>query len=168
MQEKAHGYEKITNSKIGLENNSCPKMSFDTCDYFNESQRLSLEKPLWKNEGDNPIYHYVPDTTLRHTKSTQFLVDSRLKKDDEFDEASKQKADLFQTTFKKEDCFETKRRLAKNDPIRDVYVTSHEHIFRNLMIPLNQTDFKVSRILYQFIVKIQMCSCIQSLRNIRA
>lgn len=156
--EKSHAYEKVTNSKIGSESSN-PKIGFDTRDYYNEAHRLSKEKPLWKDESENTIYHFLPDATTRYSRASQNIIGKSDSKKEEVANEPEEKTDIFQTTFKKEGCSETKARLAREDPIKDAYMNAHHHVFKSYSIPLNQDDFRVNCFnLIIKLVKIQMSS----------
>lgn len=49
----------------------------------------------------------------------------------------------FQRTFKKEDCFSTKSRLAKKDPVEDQFIDYTDHDFRGYSLGYGQKDFRV-------------------------
>ena len=140
VMEKKHGYEKITNEKLVSEN-SAARVSFEAKDFYNEVHDLSLTTPLWKNESENPIYHYVPEIKQRYMSSTQTAknLEPEIKKRN-----TETKASIFQTTFMKEDCPATKARLAKDDPIEDAYRVTHHHMFRELYAPMEKQDFRVN------------------------
>ena len=50
---------------------------------------------------------------------------------------------LFQTTFKKEDCFTIKARLAKIDPVTDPFIDDKNKGLRNLAAPYDKKNFCV-------------------------
>ncbi len=159
LPEKRYGYERITNEKILSGDSSASRVNFEAKEYYNEIQKLSLTTPIWKNEGDNPIFHYVAKGTSRYAES----VPSSVRHEDfgkrklELDAGA---AEFFQTTFKKEDCARTKARLAREDPVSDAYSVPHDHMFRELYMPIERPDFKVRLSFATYLAEIQVSAAI--------
>ena len=138
--ERRHGYEKITNEKIMMETTR-PKIGFEAKEFYEEVGKLSDTNPLWRNEAENPIYHFVSSGKLVHSTSTMLTPESAAATK-KFEPANTNPATMFQTTFKKEYCPGTKARLAKEDPIADPYVPEQNLIAREYYPPLDCEDFK--------------------------
>jgi len=138
--EKKHGFEKVTNEKIVVESTN-PKINFEAKEYYDTVHELSQSSPMFKNETENPIYKYVSSGGLKHSQSAQVTIKNP--KLAPLVSSALSPTRIFQTTFKKEDCFGTKARLAKDDPIEDAFTSVHNHAFRDLYAPLDKQDFKV-------------------------
>ena len=130
------------NSKFDKEG-SRSKVNFMTRDYYDKSNEISKKTPIWENESENPINYYVSNVENDRAIYSKNISDLRPKTVSLNAKKTTNPAKLFQLTFKKEDCFSTKARLAKKDPITDPYKNSHDHIFRDFSSPLDKHDFCV-------------------------
>ena len=148
----AHAYEKVTNEKI-VHNSSHPKFCFETRELYEQADTLSRKVPIYKNDNDNPICHYISKTGLRYGKAIRYPTSIKSssslnnirknKLNESFITNNVENSKIFQLTFKKEDCFKTKAKLAKKDPVVDTYIDPYARNFRDFTPSYGRKEFCV-------------------------
>lgn len=76
---EANPYEHQINARLQQSEgsqNSFPKVTFESKEFFNQAKLLSSVIPDWKTDKENPIYQYVPTSERPFTNDSDTLYNT--------------------------------------------------------------------------------------------